>query len=107
MRRIRHTWRSLAAAMAIAIAAGCATMGHKFEWKDVDALQPGMTVADVEKRLGKPSGTNYLADGSTARTWMWARGTAIGTGDGRSVGILFDSEGRLVRIVNRGESKIR
>jgi hypothetical protein len=106
MRRIRHTWRSLATAAAIATAS-CVTSGHKFDWKQVDALQPGMTIADVEKRLGKPAGINYMADGSTARTWMWARGTPIGTGDGRSVGILFDSEGRLVRIVNRGESTIR
>jgi hypothetical protein len=86
----------------------CATSGHKFEWRQVDALKPGMTVAEVEKSLGsKSSAVNYMPDGRTARVWMWSRGTVVGTGEARSVSILFDAQGRMVRLINTSETPIR
>jgi outer membrane protein assembly factor BamE (lipoprotein component of BamABCDE complex) len=85
---------------------GCATSGHKFEWRDVDALKPGMTVAEVETKLGKTNGVSYMPDSTTVRTWIYAQGTALGTGHGRGVKILFDADGRMVRLLQRSDSEI-
>jgi hypothetical protein len=88
----------------IALIAGCATVGNKFDVKQVDSFQPGLTTKeDAIAKLGKPRSVSTRADGSQIVQWIYAQGTALGVGSGAHVAIIFDNEGKMIRVSHRSE----
>ena len=47
-----------------------------------------------------------MADSSVVLVWMHSTGTAWGTGKGRSLSILFDKDGKMVRLLQRTETSV-
>lgn len=90
--------------LSISLIAGCATVGNKFDVKQVDSFQPGVTTKeDAIAKLGKPRAVSTRADGSQVVQWIYAQGTALGVGSGAHVAIIFDKEGKMVRVSHRSE----
>ena len=82
--------------MALAIW-GCSS-GTSFDPADVSRLRPGVsTRSDAIALLGPPDGEVSEPDGSQLLSWTYAR-VFIGT-TGRSVSILFNPAGRMVRVL--------
>jgi hypothetical protein len=89
----------------LVLLSGCASSGTNYDPAKADALTPGVsTQAEATKALGKPNNETFLADSTTMLTWLHSTGTAWGTGKSRYLSILFDREGRMVRIVQRGQT---
>jgi hypothetical protein len=97
----------LTAAFAIASLGGCVSTGTNFNPAAVDQLKPGMIKAEVIAALGRPNSSSTMANGGEVLVWLHSRGTAWGSGDARSVSLLFDSAGHLVRVLNRTQTQIR
>jgi outer membrane protein assembly factor BamE (lipoprotein component of BamABCDE complex) len=86
-----------------ALIAGCAAVGQNFDMADVDQLQPGVTTLNQAKeKLGKPYSITNLADGRVRVIWVTARGVMTSVSS-KGVAILFDKDGRMVRVVNKNE----
>lgn len=86
-----------------ALTAGCATGGRKFEMSHVDTFQPGITTYDeVVAKLDKPVSQHFAKDGSKTAAWVYIRAGGF-VSESRSVGMVFDQEGKLVRISSRSE----
>jgi hypothetical protein len=85
------------------ILAGCAS-GPNFSMRDVEALRPGVsTYAEAQRSLGQPTSVQRDADGSLKAGW--ARGESWGLfSSTRAVIIHFGPDGRMVRVVSRGQS---
>ena len=87
---------------ALLLLSACASQGTKFEMSDVNSMKPGSTTYEqaVEK-LGKPRAVAMNADGSKSATWIWAQaGAFVGT-QSRGVKILFDKDGKMIRIAGK------
>lgn len=93
-------WAGLIAAVVLA---GCAS-GPNFSMSDVDAMRPGVTTyAQAQAALGRPTNVHRESDGSLRAGW--ARGESWGPfTNARAVIIQFGPDGRMVRVLNRGQS---
>lgn len=86
----------------------CASSGTNYDPAKAEALTPGVsTLADAKKALGKPNNETFLADSTTMLTWLHSSGTAWGSGKSRYLSILFDRQGRMVRIVQKGQTTVQ
>lgn len=94
-------------AIMVFLACGCVSAGTNFDPVQVRSLQPGMSQADVIASLGKPNAYNYLANGQQVAVWLYSRGTPLGTGNARSVALLFGTDKRLVRVLAQTETEVR
>lgn len=93
------------ALVVLALIAGCASVGQDFDMTEVDRLQPGVTTLEQAKeRLGKPHTITNSADGRYGVTWIRSQ-AVIGSVSSKGVSILFDKDGKMIRIVTRTESK--
>lgn len=93
---------SLASA-AVVVMAGCASVGQDFSTADVDAMKPGITTyQEAVAKLGKPMRTTTQADGQMAVGWSRAS-AVMGAVSSKGVVILFDKEGKMIRVVHRTE----
>lgn len=64
-------------------------------------LQPGVsTLSDAEKVLGTPTARSAAANGGSLVQWMDIQGSPLGRGYGAHIAILFDSDGRMVRLTH-------
>jgi hypothetical protein len=79
-------------------------VGKDYTQADIDAMQPGITTfMQAQERLGKPQSVNYAPDGRTAATWVRVS-HVLGSMSSKGVSVLFDKEGKMIRIVNRQET---
>lgn len=93
---------ALAVFVAVTLAA-CASQGTKFNMADVDQFEPGVTTYDdAVAKLGKPRGINLAADGSKSVLWIYAA-AALGHTESRGTRILFDKDGKMVRVASKVE----
>lgn len=91
-------------AVMLALATGCATRGTRFEMSDVEALQPGVSTYDeAVQRLGKPRAVNLAADGSKSVTWVYVQTGLATRTESRGTRILFDKDGKMIRIASKVE----
>ena len=81
-------------------------MGTNFDLAAVDQLRPGMSRAEVIARLGEPNARSILADGSESLMWLHSKANAFGTAQAKSVSLLFDSSGALVRPLTTSFTKM-
>lgn len=73
--------------------------GTRFDVAAVNELQPGVsTKQDAIAKLGKPKAVSTNADGSQLLQWQYVYGTAIGVGGGAHVAILFEPDGKMIRV---------
>ena len=92
---------SLAFAVLLTLLSACTTIGNKFDPSRVYELTPGVsTVADARNSLGPPSSMSSYPDGRRLLQWIYTQGTLIG-GSGAHVAILFDDEGKMMRITHQ------
>lgn len=89
------------------ILTACASVGTNFDPVRADSLTPGMTLDQVQKQLGKRNSEVIRPDGQRLETWIYSRGTAWGTGSSRSLSLLFDADGKFVRVVSRNQADMR
>lgn len=90
---------------AIIFTVGCASLGKDYTQADIDAMQPGVTTyVQAQERLGKPHSVNYAADGRTTAAWVRVS-QVMGSMSAKGISVLFDKDGKMIRIVNRQESK--
>ena len=83
------------------LCSGCMTHGAQFDPNLADRLQPGVsTVQDAAQLLGRPSAESRLANGEALMQWQYVTGTMVG-GRGSHLAVLFDSNGRMIRIVHK------
>ena len=54
--------------------------------------------------LVKPNAVSHLADGRTIEVWSHVKANAFGASQARTASILFDRDGRMVRLT--GESDV-
>jgi hypothetical protein len=88
-------------ALCAALAA-CSTIGNKFDPAAVQELRPGVsTVQDAVAKLGPYVAESTQADNSRILRWLYAQGSMFGASAAR-VEILFDAEGRMVRVTHKG-----
>jgi len=80
-------------ALALVIAAGCATGGRYFNWQQVQQLRPGMTERQVISIMGSPYST-AVRDDEDIFTWVWVVVGPVGVDTSRSVALKF-RDGRL------------
>ena len=77
----------------------CTTVGNKFDPHSVSQLQPSVsTIADATTLMGPPMSQTAMPDGNMLYQWQYAQGTAIGTGSGAHVAIIFDKQGVMVEV---------
>lgn len=94
----------LAIALAAVPAASCTTMGDPFTLADVASLQPGLsTRADAERLLGRPMSITNLADGTTLLQWVHIQ-TVYVSSDSTHVALLFDRNGRFLRVFQQTQT---
>lgn len=94
-------------AAALFCTTACVSMGTNFDPAAVAQLQPGMSKAEVIARLGEPNSRSVAANGEEVLLWLHSRGTALGTARARSATLLFDANGRYVRMINVTETQMR
>lgn len=88
-----------------AVIAGCASVGQDFDMVEVDRLQPGVTTLEQAKeKLGKPQSITNAADGRIGVVWVRSQ-AVMGSASSKGVAILFDKDGKMIRVVNRNETK--
>ena len=84
---------------------GCVSVGQDFEMADVDRMQPMVTTFEqVKEILGKPQSVSSAADGGSVAGWVRSKASPVGHST-KSVMIMFDKNGKFVRVVNRHEAK--
>jgi len=77
------------------------TSGNVFDINKVDQLTPKVsTEADAKRLLGAPTSVTSMAHGAQLLQWLYSQGTATG-GSGAHVAILFDQEGKMIRVQHR------
>jgi hypothetical protein len=93
----------LALAVFMTLLSACTTIGNKFDPSLVNELTPGVsTMADARHSLGPPSAMSTYPDGRQLLQWQYSQGTIIGA-SGAHVAILFDSDGKMMRVTHRFE----
>lgn len=87
---------------------GCVTTaGTKFEMAIVDSFQTQVTTKDdAVAKLGKPTSLMNQSDGGTILVWSYAEGN-LGRVASAGVSILFNKDGKMVRVVSRSENTVR
>ena len=95
-----------ACTLALSLTA-CMTMGNKFDIHDAEQFVPGVrTMQQAQEKLGTPTATNAMPNGGTLQQWMYSQASVIG-GTSSSVAILFDKDGKMIRIQSRGQVNTR
>ena len=85
----------------------CVSMGTNYDAAALDQITPGTPMAEVIARLGQPNNRTTLPDGQTQLLWLHSTGTAWGSADARSAALLFDSQGKFVRIITTSQTSMR
>ena len=89
----------------VALIVGCASVGQDFDMAEVERLQPGVTSLEKKKeKLGKPQSITNAADGRVGVVWVRSQ-AVMGSASSKGVAILFDKDGKMIRVVNRNETK--
>lgn len=97
----------LATGLLAAIVAGCSTYGGKFDPQRVSELKPGVsTITEAASLLGPPKAESNFANGSRLLQWQYVHGSILG-GSGAHVAVLFDKDGRMVRVTHKYDSQAR
>ena len=92
---------------ATILLAACATSGTKFEMSDVNAMQPGVTTYEqAVAKLGKPFGVSMTADGTKSVVWSWAQAGGLTGIQKRAARILFDKDGKMVRVAGKAGDQV-
>ena len=95
-----------ACALTLSLTA-CMTMGNKFDLHDADQFVPGVTtIQQAQEKLGTPTATNAMLNGATLQQWMYSQASMFG-GSSSNIAILFDKDGKMVRIQSKGQTSIR
>ena len=64
-------------------------------------------MTDVIARLGQPNSRTTLPNGQTQLMWLHSTGTAWGTADARSAALLFDADGKFIRVITTNQTSMR
>lgn len=88
-------------------AAGCVSMGTNYDPDVAAQIAVGTPMSEVIARLGQPNNRLTLANGQTQLLWMHSTGTAWGTADARSVALLFDAQGKFIRVVMTNQTRMQ
>jgi len=86
---------------------GCVSVGTNYDPAVIDQIAPGTPMADVIARLGEPNSRTTLPNGQTQLMWLHSTGTAWGAADARSAALLFDAEGKFVRVITTNQTSMR
>lgn len=87
------------------VLAACASSGKKFNMADVDAMRPGKTtIAEAKTTLGPPTSEAVGANGGSYLVWGYSSASLLGA-EARSVGIFFDSQGKMIRVAAKTSTK--
>ena len=108
--------KRLVGALALALLTSrCAYQqsGHPFDSEAVAQLQPGVsTERDAIDKLGPPSvrlapyaAFNY-AGGSKLLHWVYVHRVPIGTNSEARAAILFDADGKMIRVVHFSQQSV-
>lgn len=98
---------ALAAFTISAATAGCVSVGTNYDAAAVDQIAPGTAMSVVIARLGQPNSRTTLPNGQTQLMWLHSTGTAWGTADARSAALLFDAEGKFIRVITTNQTTMR
>ncbi|UTP39804.1 outer membrane protein assembly factor BamE [Phenylobacterium sp. LH3H17] len=97
-----------AAALCLILALGCsscASMGTDYDEATATQLQPGMSKSEVISRLGQPNSQTTMPDGHLLLLWLHSEANMLsGKSGARSISIMFDASGRMVREINRTQT---
>ena len=97
-------WGITAFICLVALGACAREIGQPFDVDAVDRLKPGhSTYADAVKQFGVPNRRAIGHGSETIAHWHYLKDTPDGT-DYDSLKIVFDQNGRMVRIVERLDS---
>lgn len=102
----KAAWTGIVIGMALACSA-CVSMGPNYDPAAISSIEPGTSEAEVIAKLGKPTSTTTLGDGTRQLMWVHSKGTALGSASARSVMLLFDQTGRFVKVMSTNETNIR
>lgn len=82
---------------AVALLAGCASVGRDFDMQAAGSLEPGLTEAELLSRLGEPTVRAVLPDGRQRLTWVHSKASMFGAAKAKSVSVVLGPDGRLMR----------
>ena len=84
----------------VALLLGCATLGRDFSAAALQRMQPGVTtLADASALLGgAPMQTVRHDSGQVTQRWQYIAAGPVGVVANKSVTLIFDAAGRLVRV---------
>lgn len=102
----RTTWTTIVFGAALACSA-CVSMGPNYDPAIISSIQPGTSESEVIAKLGRPTSTTTLGDGTRQLMWVHSTGTALGTGSARSAMLLFDQSGKFVKVMSTNQTNIR
>jgi len=97
----------LAALTISAATVGCVSVGTNYDAAAIDQIAPGTAMSDVIARLGQPNNRTTLPNGQTQLMWLHSTGTAWGTADARSAALLFDADGKFLRVITTSQTTMR
>ena len=101
---MRKTFATCALALSLT---ACVTTGNKFDMHDADQFVPGVTtMQQAQEKLGAPTATNAMPNGGTLQQWIYTQASMFG-GTSSNIAILFDKDGKMIRIQNRGQINTR
>lgn len=99
--------RKALVSFAVILLTACATSGTKFEMSAVNTMQPGVTTyQEAVAKLGKPHGVSIAADGAKNVVWAWAQAGGFTGVQSRAVRILFDKDGKMIRVAGKAGDQI-
>lgn len=90
---------------AVCSLAACASVGTNFDVASVQALQPGMSEAQVIQTLGPPNSRTRMPDGSEMLGWTYGHAAAFGSASGKAAMLRFDTAGHYVGIMSTTETR--
>ena len=91
--------------VGVVLVAGCASVGQDFDMTEVDDLQPSVsTFEQVKEKFGKPQSVSNASDGGFVAGWVRSQASPLGAST-KSVMIIFDKDGKLIRVASRFENK--
>lgn len=99
-------WTAIVIGTALSCSA-CVSMGPNYDPAAISSFQPGTSEAEVIAKLGKPTSTTTLGDGTRQLMWVHSKGTALGSASARSAMLLFDQSGKFVKVISMNETNIR
>lgn len=97
----------LAAVAALLALGACVSIGTNYDPAAIDQIAPGTSMSDVIARLGHPNSRTTLPNGQTQLMWLRSSGTAWGAAEARSAALLFDAEGKFVRVITTNQTTMR